>query len=144
MPPFMLRTFLKPGLLQEIDRLARCARRSCSATTISAVRIEFGQALRQFAERNQRRARNAADLKFVRLAHVDQHELIAAIEFRFHFRGLDFARRCNRLGRGFMMRHAAELLIIDQLGDGADDRRRPGIPDSLRSFSSRNFMPSAS
>ena len=30
MPPFMLRTRLEPGLLQEIDRLQRCACRSCS------------------------------------------------------------------------------------------------------------------
>src|SRR5579863_5289439 len=45
-------------------------------------RIELVQPLRQIAQRDQLRARDAGDLVLVRLTHIDELELVAAIEAR--------------------------------------------------------------
>ena len=84
-----------------------------------SVGVEFGQSLLQFAERNQDGARNPADLEFVRLTHIDQRKLIAAIELRFDFSGLDVTARGDRFGRGLVLWHSAKLLVIDQFSDRA-------------------------
>ncbi len=43
-----------------------------------AARVQFGEVSRQFAERDQARARNPAQLELLRLAHVEDHEFLAA------------------------------------------------------------------
>ena len=50
--------------------------------TISASGSSSLETLADFAERNQLRRGDIADLVLVRLAHVDQDEVIAAIELR--------------------------------------------------------------
>ena len=94
----MLRTFLKPDCFRKSTAFAlrmpllQCATISSSG---SSSPTRFGK----FAERNQSRAGNAADLEFVRLAHVDQREIVAAIELRLDFRRLDIAGRRYRFRR---------------------------------------------
>src|SRR5258708_663591 len=57
-----------------------------------------------------------ADLVFVRLAHIENEEIISAIEA-----GLQFARRnfrdLHRWPGSFFAAHAAEFVVVDQLGD---------------------------
>ena len=63
--------------------------------TISTDASSSFEALGEFSERNQLRSGDAADLVFVRLAHIDQNELVAAIDFRLHFNRVDVAFRCQ-------------------------------------------------
>jgi hypothetical protein len=64
------------------------------------VAIQLVDALRELAQRNQLCVRDATDLVFVRLAHVDQHERIAATDFSPHL---------QRIGKsGSALANAAE------------------------------------
>ena len=72
-------------------------------------RIQVVEAFWQLTERNQLRSGDAADLVFVRLAHVDEDEVVAAIDFRFHLNRIDVAFRCH------LLQYTAKLLVIDQL-----------------------------
>ncbi len=57
------------------------------------VLVEFVQMLGELAKRNERGSGYAADLKFMRLANVDQLEAIAAIELGFHLNGVRLTLR---------------------------------------------------
>jgi len=46
-----------------------------------------------FAQRDQSGGGDMADLVLVRLAHVDRHEMVSAVESGFHFGNVDFAFR---------------------------------------------------
>ena len=90
MPPFMFRTFLNPACFRKSTAFALRTPLLQCATISSAVFSSFTRFGRSpsgisFA------SGNAADLVFVRLAHVDQHELVAAIDLRFHFHRIDLA-----------------------------------------------------
>ena len=85
MPPTTLRTCWKPFWRRTAQALA-LRMPLLQWITMSAVGIELAHVLRELAQRNQLRAGNAADLVLVRLAHVDQHEVVAAIDLLLHFR----------------------------------------------------------
>src|SRR5258708_6469498 len=80
-------------------------------------RIEFVDAPRKFAER-EKMSLEIADLVFVRLADIENKKIISAIE-----PGLEFARsnfwNLHGGAGSFFAAHAAEFVVIDQLGDGA-------------------------
>ena len=77
----------------------------------SIVRLpEFVQALREIAERDQGRARDAADLELVRLADVDERELVAAVQTRFDLGDLDVAF----LDRGRFGLHIWQVEVIER------------------------------
>src|SRR6266436_4921242 len=73
--------------------------------------IEFVDAPRQFPE-GEKMSLQIADLVFVRLAHIENEKIIAAIEA-----GLEFARSNFRHLHGgtgsFFAAHAAEFEVID-------------------------------
>jgi hypothetical protein len=54
---------------------------------------ELVQAHGNFAQRDQPGGGDMADRVLVRLAHVDQDEVVSAVELGFHFRNVDFAFR---------------------------------------------------
>src|SRR5947209_16776350 len=72
---------------------------------------------RKFPEREEMTLQ-IADLIFVRLADIENEKIIPAIEA-----GLEFARSNFRHLHGgagsFFAAHAAEFVVINQLGDGA-------------------------
>ena len=82
------------GLAQELDGF----RRALAAAAVRhdfARAVEFADAPRKLAERNQMAA-EIADLIFVRLAHVENVEIVAAIEPRFQLARSDFGNvRCG-------------------------------------------------
>ena len=82
-----------------------------------AAPLEFGQPRRQLVERNQHGPRNAADLEFPRLAHVEQQERILAVEPRLQLLDRRLIRR-RRLRDRRGRRDAAELFVIDEFGHG--------------------------
>src|SRR5947209_2897345 len=96
---------------------------------------------RKFPEREEMTLQ-IADLIFVRLADIENEKIIPAIEA-----GLEFARSNFRHLHGgagsFFAAHAAEFVVIDQLGDRAMRTAHRAI-GFLRSLSSRNFIPRAS
>src|SRR5579871_1833989 len=111
---------LEASLFQHAARL-RAAHAAFAMNHDIGVLIELMQSLRHFAERNQLRGGDVADLVLVRLAHVDQHELVTAVEHGFDFReiGRAHVHLCLLSGRRVGAGHPAELMVIDQLGDGA-------------------------
>ena len=86
--------------------------------------VQFAHARREFADRDQLRAVEVADVPLERLAHVEQHEFFPRIEFLLQID--NGHRRDGRFGGlgGGGLRDAAELLVVDQLGD-----RRVGRTD---------------
>src|SRR5665213_3899931 len=52
--------------------------------------VEFADALGHVVQRDQLRARDLRNLIFVRLAHVDELELVAAVEFCLQRDSVDF------------------------------------------------------
>ena len=79
MPPLRLSTRLNPTDRRKSAALAlRPPILHC--TTISVVRVELGVTPRDIAERDQLRPGDAVDLVFVRLADVDDAQLVAAVE----------------------------------------------------------------
>jgi len=113
---FEIVNFAESGFPQKIDSLGGTLAAPAVRDNFLR-RIEFVHAARQFAKRQQV-SFDIADLIFVRFAHIENVEIIAAIEacFQFarkHFRNLQI--RC----RSFFSTHAAEFVVINQLVDGA-------------------------
>src|SRR6185369_17754391 len=80
------------------------------------LRIDLVHATHNVTQRDQLRSRNACDLKLVRLAHVDNLELLATQTSRVELGGRDLLEL--RVGlRSLVRRHTAKLLVIDQLLD---------------------------
>src|SRR5580704_12712772 len=71
---------------------------------------------RKLAERDQMPV-EIANLIFVRLAHVQNEQVIAAIEPGFQFARSNLRDLHGRTG-GFFAANAAELEVVDELGDG--------------------------
>ena len=91
-------------------------------TTISRSGVELAEALRQLRQRDQRAAGNAADLKLLGVAHVEDEQVLAAVEPLLQFLDGDVSVRGGRRRR-FLAADAAELLVVDQLRDGRVGRR---------------------
>ena len=114
-PPFRFRTLRKPALRKKFHRFGRTLAAAAMRHDFARA-VEFIHAARKVAERNQVAA-EIANLILVRLAHVEDEEIVAAIEPR-----LQLSRSNLRHGglrrRGFFAANAAELRIVDQFGDG--------------------------
>src|SRR5262250_2058948 len=81
-----------------------------------ARRIELVYPTGQFTERNQM-AVQIADLKFVRLAHVENEKIIAVIETRLQFARSNFGN-LDTWSRRFFAADAAEFIVVDQFCNG--------------------------
>ncbi len=66
--------------------------------------VELIHPLRQVAEGDQFRLRDIADLIFVWLAHIQQQELVSAVQLGFHLNRIDLAFFDARLGGRLMLR----------------------------------------
>src|SRR6266849_8163206 len=103
------------GLAQELDGLGR-------ALSAAAVRDDFARAVelvrasRQLSQRDQMAA-EVADLILVRLADVEDEDLLAAVQTRLQLAGGDF-RHLRGRRRSLLAADAAELFVVDQFGDG--------------------------
>src|SRR6266478_885213 len=100
MPPLRFRILRNPALRHDFAR-----------------RIQLVYAARELAKRNQV-SFEIADLEFVRLAHIQNEEIVAPVQARLQL------ARCNlrylHIWRGsFFTAHAAEFVVIDQLVYGA-------------------------
>ncbi len=80
-----------------------------------AAGIQFVHALGQVVERDQVSA-EIADLIFVRLAHVEDKQVLARVTPPLQFFDGNFRKLV--LHRLFFPSDAAELLVINELGDG--------------------------
>ena len=72
----------------------------------------------QIAERNQGGTGNSADLIFLRLADVEDEDMLASVDplLQFFHRRVEISRRPSIPGRRMpCRRHAAELFVVDQL-----------------------------
>ena len=72
--------------------------------------VEFVYAVRQITQRNQMSA-EIADLIFVRLADVEDEEVLTAIETLLQFLHLHFG--CRHLSFSLLAANSAELLVIN-------------------------------
>ena len=82
MPPVMLRTFLKPLCLSRSTAFLAPST-GLAVHHVLGVGIELGEVFRKFTQRNERGSGNACDLVFVRLAHIDEGEVVTAVELLF-------------------------------------------------------------
>src|SRR5690348_4728912 len=82
-----------------------------------ARRIQFVHAARQFAQWNQLPFQ-IADLVFVGFAHIENEKIVATVQSRLQFAWRDF-RDLDVRGGSFFATHAAELVVIDKLMNGA-------------------------
>ena len=73
--------------------------------------IEFADAFGEIAERDEVAA-EIADLIFVRFTHVEDIEIVAAIQARFQIARSDFGDGGLR-GGGFFAANAAELGVVN-------------------------------
>ena len=99
MPPFRFFSFVKP-----------CWRRNAIAlalrmpllqwTTISRFAVQLAEALRQLRQRHQRAAGDPADLELLRVAHVEDEDLLAAVEPRLQLLDRRLAARRPAAGGG--------------------------------------------
>src|SRR5690242_15088330 len=78
-------------------------------------RIQFIHAFRQIAERNQVSI-EIADLIFMRLANIEDVDVLSGIQTALQFFGLNLRR--SGAYRSFLAANAAELLIVDQSRNG--------------------------
>src|SRR5580658_2326830 len=97
-------------MLQEFDSLGG----TLTAAAVGydfAGGIEFADAFGEIAERDQVAA-EIADLIFVRFAHIENIEIVAAIQARFQVAGSDFGD--GSLWRGsFFAANAAEFDVVN-------------------------------
>src|SRR5208282_4188467 len=108
--------FAEAGFAQEIHGF----RRALSAAAVRddfTRRVQFVNAARQFAERDQVTLQ-IADLKFMRLAHIQDEEIVSAVEARFQLARGNLRDLHIRAG-SFFTAHAAKFVVIDELVNGA-------------------------
>src|SRR5260370_1375183 len=106
--------FAEARLAQEVHSLGGTL--SASAMRHDFPRgIQFVNAPRQLSEWKEM-SLEIADLVFVWLAHIENEQIISAIEPGLEFARSDFRHLHGRAG-GFFAAHAAEFVVIDQLGD---------------------------
>src|SRR3954463_3548339 len=103
--------FLESRLAQEIHRLG-AAHAGAAMSDDFLAGIELVHTIRQFAERNQMSA-DVADVILVRLAHIENINVVAAIESLFQFFHFNFVG--SHFGWGLLAANSTELLVIDQL-----------------------------
>src|SRR5208283_3304305 len=104
--------------LKELHRLG-AAHPALAMNDDLAVGVQRAEALGQLRQGQQGAAGNAANLELGRIAHIENEQGLAAVQpaFQLLHRGLPGVRGYRRSCR-FLATDAAELLIIDQLGDG--------------------------
>src|SRR5260370_14468530 len=111
---FQVENLAKARLSQEVHGFGG----TLSAATMRddfAGRIEFVDATRQLPKREEMPF-EIADLVFVGLAHVENEEIISAVEPGLEFARGDFRHLHGRAG-SFFAAHAAEYVAVDQFGD---------------------------
>src|SRR5262249_20905675 len=108
---------LKTLLPQELDRLG-AAHAALAVDDHLLVWVQLAEALRELRQRHQHAAWNAANLVFLRIADIEDKHLLAAVEAAFQFLYRGFPRAIRRRGsRRLLAADAAELVVVDQLGD---------------------------
>ncbi len=103
---------------------------------------EFADAAFDVAHRDLRRS-EVDDLVLVRLAHVEDEDVFLRVEFALELFDCDLRNAVDDgvfadglIARDFQWadlagrRDAAELVVVDQFGDGRVGCRRPGTQDS--------------
>ena len=80
-------------------------------------RIQLMHAPRQLAERNEVPL-EIADLVFVRLAHIQDKYVVSMIQPRLQLARRDL-RHLHRRPGSFFAAHAAEFVVVNELGDGS-------------------------
>jgi len=108
--------FAEASLAEEVDGLSGTFA-TLAMSDDFARGIEFVDASRKFAERNQVAA-EIADLIFVRVADIEDEDVFAAIEFFFQLARSDFRNVEIALGL-FFAADAAELVVVDEFMDFA-------------------------
>src|SRR5439155_3235810 len=105
--------------------------RDWSSDVCSSDLIDFVHTPRQFAERDQMTL-EIADLKFVRLAHIQYEKIVAAIEPGFELARSDL-RNLHIGRRSFFAANTAKFVIVDQFSNNAIHaaHRALGIPPQL-------------
>ena len=132
MPPLRLSTRLNPTDRRKSAALA-LRRAHLAVDDDLVVRVELGIAGAAISPSGMSIGPgNPIDLILVRLPHVDEGQLVAAIEPLLQLDRRDFgallaARHVAVLRRG--RSDAAELFVVDQLRDRRDACRTPGNPD---------------
>src|SRR5579883_200044 len=96
-----------------------CALTTSAALAVDndlAARIKLAETVRQVTERDQRRA-NVDDLVFVRLAHVEDEDVLAGIETALQLNRGDLRNSILHSGLLYFLfrENATELLVVDQL-----------------------------
>src|SRR5207244_706667 len=102
-------------LAEEGDRLG-AAHTALAVDDDLALWIEFADALRQLGQRQQRAAGKAANLVLRRVAHIEDEDILAAVEALLQLLNGQIATR-RRRGWRFDPAHAAELVVVDQFLD---------------------------
>src|SRR5262249_24406092 len=110
---FHVANMLKAGLPEDTAGL-RAADSALAVDHDVGFLIELVQMLGHGRQRDQVCAGNARNPVLVRLPNIDEYEVVAAVQLFFYFPDFDFAFVHLRLLGG----NSAELLIIDELGDG--------------------------
>src|SRR5438132_5490078 len=84
-----------------------------------AIGVQFLETARQLRQGNQRAARKAANAVLLWVAHVEDKQVLATIQTAFELidRGFGEVGR-RRRGRRLLAAHAAELFVVNELGDG--------------------------
>src|SRR5581483_6517097 len=105
---------LEAGLAQEVHRLG-AAHAGAAVGDDLAAGVEFMHALGKIAQRDEV-ASQVADLVLVRLAHIQNKQVFAAVQALFQF----FNRhgRHTALHRLFFPADAAELVVVNELAHG--------------------------
>src|SRR6266850_2321103 len=105
----------EPRALQGPDRL-RAAAAHLAVHDGLASGVDLADAIEHLPKRNQARAGNQSDFVFMRLAHIDDLKVFAAVEPLLQFSSRDFFHLAS--GFRWLWGDAAELFVIDQLFDG--------------------------
>src|ERR1019366_3663428 len=108
--------FGKAGLAKQSDRLG-AAESAAAVGHDFAARIQLVQARGQIAQRDEMSAK-VADLIFVRLAGVEDEQVVARVEPGLQFLGANFRHGGSRRSFLSLAAYAAELLVVDQFADG--------------------------
>src|SRR5918999_1793528 len=106
---------LEARVVQELDG-PRAAPAGLAVDGERLVTVELDEALGELGERDETRA-DVSHLVLVRLAHVEDGDLVAVLQAPLELLDRDL-RHLAGLVPGVRLWDAAELLVVDELGDG--------------------------